>query len=91
MRSKLENRLEGKLAAILPEHVVKCSYGADGIVAVAIEKPATKESWWITGIAMQSLIRKETLTETAEQILVEVNAASGGGTELLADQAASAQ
>jgi hypothetical protein len=73
MRTKLENRLEGKLAAFLPGHIVKCSFAADGVVAVAIEKPATRESWWITGVALQSLIGKEKLEETVEQILIEIS------------------
>jgi hypothetical protein len=73
MRVKLESRLQRNLAAFLPGCIVKCSFAADGVVVVAIEKPATRESWWITGVARQSLIGKERLAETVEQILIEIS------------------
>lgn len=77
MRTKLENRLCKRLTAFLPGHVVRCEFGADGVVAVAIEKPETAESWWITGIAIQSLVGKEAFAETVEQLLFEIRALSG--------------
>lgn len=82
MRKMLENRLQRKLAAFLPGYIVQCSFAADGVVTVAIEKPATGECWYIAGIAMQSLIGAENLAQTVEQILVEVEAA-GEETPLL--------
>ncbi|AYF87433.1 hypothetical protein D6Z43_09820 [Pseudomonas sp. DY-1] len=83
MRTKLDSRLQGRLSALLPGHIVKCSFASDGVVGAAIDNPATGESWWITGIAKQSLTGKEPLEETVDQLLVEIRALRGEEVPLL--------
>lgn len=77
MRAKLENRLQKRLEALLPGHIINCEIGADGIVALTVHWPASGESMAITGITMQSLLGREALENTVEQILVEISAARG--------------
>ncbi|MNF52806.1 hypothetical protein D3C84_341660 [compost metagenome] len=90
MRTKLEKQLKGRLAELLPGYVVQCAFAADGVLAVAVEKPATGESWLITGVAMQSLIGRERLAETVEQILFEISVFSGATPLLLTMQESNA-
>ncbi|GLZ88617.1 hypothetical protein Pres01_46680 [Metapseudomonas resinovorans] len=77
MRAKLEQRLQKRLEASLPGHVINCKIGADGIVALTVHWPASGESMAITGITMQSLIGRDVLEVTVDQILIEISAARG--------------
>ncbi len=77
MRAKLEQRLQKRLEASLPGHVINCEIGADGIGALTVHWPASGESMAITGITMQSLLGREILENTVDQILIEISAARG--------------
>lgn len=77
MRAKLEKRLQKRLEALLPGHIINCEIGADGIVALTVHWPASGEGMAITGITMQSLLGRENLENTVEQILIEISAARG--------------
>ncbi|MDH4568853.1 hypothetical protein E8E95_19380 [Pseudomonas sp. BN414] len=77
MRAKLEQRLQKRLEASLPGHVINCEIGADGIVALTVHWPASGESMAITGITMQSLLGRDVLENTVDQILIEISAARG--------------
>jgi hypothetical protein len=77
MKHRLETRLQTRLSAFLPGHIVKCSIGPDGTVGVAVDCPASGESWLITGITMQSLMGRGALESAVDQILVEISVARG--------------
>ncbi|MNF70915.1 hypothetical protein D3C84_528460 [compost metagenome] len=86
MKYRLETRLQTRLSAFLPGHIVKCSIGPDGIVEVAVDCPASGESWLITGMTMQSLIGRGSLESAVDQILVEISVARGEMPLLLSQQ-----
>ncbi|MNQ49380.1 hypothetical protein D3C85_632900 [compost metagenome] len=77
MKHRLETRLQTRLSAFLPGHIVKCSIGPDGTVGVAVDCPASGESWLITGITMQSLVGRGALESAVDQMLVEISVARG--------------
>ncbi|MNF73526.1 hypothetical protein D3C84_555290 [compost metagenome] len=86
MKHRLETRLQTRLSAFLPGHIVKCSIGPDGTVGVAVDCPASGESWLITGITMQSLVGRGALESAVDQMLVEISVARGEVPLLLSRQ-----
>ncbi|MCY1423688.1 hypothetical protein D9M71_394100 [compost metagenome] len=86
MKHRLETRLQTRLSAFLPGYIVKCSIGPDGTVGVAVDCPASGESWLITGITMQSLVGRGALESAVDQMLVEISVARGEVPLLLSRQ-----
>ena len=77
MKHRVETRLQTRLSAFLPGHIVKCSIGPDGTVEVAVDCPASGESWLIIGITMQSLMGRGAMERAADQMLFEISVARG--------------